>query len=268
MPQKYFDFIEKKELTKQEIAEIESSKQKVYRENAKKIQKKNAEKIKQSVNLKNVYGRVIIAIDLDYKNAHTFSNGEKIYIGRQFNNLNRRETEPVNAKVISSDYIPANSDILIHQNAAIDTNKIFGFSEDDTTVRYYSIPEDQCYLWKDKNGEWKPLKGYATGVRVFQKHEGLLTGIPHKQLKNVLFMTSGEFENKAVRTLNACDYEIVFMGDNGQEERIIRLRHYENEINEREEIVCVDENITQKIEKRELLIGNSVSDAKYLIFTL
>lgn len=268
MNKKYFDLIEKVELSKEEINAIEEERQSKIKSHAKKIQKKNKEKIKQKVNLGHVYGRVIISIDLDYKNGHTFETGERIYIGRQFNNLNRRETEPVNAHVISAEYIPEGSEILIHPNAIIDSNKIFGFSEDETTVRYYSIPEDQCYLWKDENDEWQPLKNYATGLRIYEEYKGPIIGVEPKKIKNTLYITSGELRGKAVRTLNASDYEIVFMGLSGKEERVIRCRHYENEFHEREEIVGVDENLTKKIKKRDLMIGISPESAKYLIFEI
>ena len=268
MNKKYFDFIEKVELSKEDIANIESNNQKKIREHDKKIRKKSSEKIKKEVNLTHVYGRVIISIDLEYKNGHTFTSGDRIYIGRQYNNLNRRETEPVNARVISSEYIPSGSEILIHPNSIIDSNKLYGFEEDETTVRYYSIPEEQCYLWLNENKEWQPLKNFATGLRVFEEYKGSIIGIEPKKIKNVLYITSGEMKGNVVRTLNACDYEIVFMGIGGTEERVIRCRHYEGEENEREEMVCVDEKLTQMVANSELMVGIAPSDSKYVIFTL
>lgn len=268
MNKKYFDFIEKKTLSSDDISEIESSRQLKLKEHSEKIRKKSKNKLNEKVNLKHVHGRVVISIDLEGKNSHTFSNGQTIYIGRQFNNLNRRETEPVNAIVISGEGINANAEILIHPNAIHDSNKIFGFREDDTDVRYYSIPQSQCYLWKNTDGEWQPFHGYATGLRVFKKYNGPLYGIPHEQIPNVLYITSGEYSGKVVRTLKACDYEIIFMGSDGKEERIIRCRHFENEINEREEIVAVDEVLTKKIIGEDLLVGINSADAKFIIFTL
>lgn len=268
MPKKYFDFIEKKDLSKNEIASIERERQTKLRSHSNKIRKKSISKLKEEVPLKHVYGRVIISIDLEGKNSHTFSNGQKIYIGRQFNNLNRRETEPVNAYVVSGEGINKGAEILIHPNAIHDSNKIFGYGEDETDVRYYSIPQEQCYLWRNEDYEWMPFPGYVTGLRVFKEYKGTLVGIDHELIPNVLYITSGEYANKVVRTLKACDYEIIFMGADGKEERVIRCRHFENEIHEREEIIAVDEVLTNQIIGKDLLVGISSSDAKSIIFTV
>jgi hypothetical protein len=182
--------------------------------------------------------------------------------------LNRRETEPVNAFVVDAEYIPRGVEILIHPNAINDTNKIFGFGEDMTTVRYYSIPEEQCYLWKDNESQWQPLKNYATGLRVFKEYQGPIVGIEPEKIKDVLYITSGELKGKVVKTLKACDYEIIYMGKDGREERIIRCRHFENEINEREEVIAIDKQLTKEVKDKNLMVGVSKSDAKYIIFTL
>lgn len=268
MNKKYFDLIEKKNLTKREINKIETDRHKKMTSHSKKIQELSKQKVKESVGLKHTNGRVIISIDLDGKNSHTFGDGHKIYIGRQYNNLNRRETEPVNAFVIDAENIPANAEILIHPNAIIDSNKIFGFGEDITTVRYYSIPENQCYFWKEEFNDWQPLKGFVTALRVFEEYKGVFQGIEHTKIQNVLYITSGKLKGKVVHTLKACDYEIIFMGKNGTEERIIRCRHFDGEINEREEIVAIDDILTKKVLAGDLLVGISSSDAKSIIFTL
>ena len=58
------------------------------------------------------------------------------------------------------------------------------------------------------------------------------------------------------------------MGEKGVEEKVIRCRHYENEINEREEVIAIDDELTKKVIDMELMVGISPSDAKYIIFTL
>jgi len=58
------------------------------------------------------------------------------------------------------------------------------------------------------------------------------------------------------------------MGESGVEEKVIRCRHYENEINEREEIIAIDEILTKKINDMELMVGVSPTDAKYIVFKL
>lgn len=268
MNKKHFVLIEDQKLSKEEIDLIEKDKQDKLRTHSKRMLALNKEKLKKPVYIKHTEGRVIISIDLEAKNSHTFSTGEKIYIGRQFNNLNRRETEPVNAYVVSADNIPNESEILIHPNAINDSNKIFGFNEDVSDVKYYSIPENQCYLWKTPENEWHPLKGFATGLRVFEEYKGGLVGINHTQIKNVLYITSGNLRGKVVHTLKACDYEVIFMDSTGVENRIIRCRHFENEVNEREEIIAIDKSLTKRTINGDLLVGISSSDAKSIIFTL
>ena len=268
MNKKYFDLIETAPLTASEISRIEKRNQQKLKKHSEKIRSISQQKLKKQVELKHTNGRVIISIDVEGKNSHTFENGSKIYIGRQFNNLNRRETEPVNAYVISADSIPQGSEILIHPNAIHDSNKIFGFNEDISDVKYYSIPEFQCYLWKDTQGKWNPLFGFVTALRIFEEYKGSLVGVDHKLIPNVLYITSGELKGKVAHTLKSCDYEIIFMGSNGVEERIIRCRHFENEINEREEIVGIDAGLTKKVKEGNLLVGISSNDAKSIIFTL
>lgn len=267
MNKKYFDLIETSPLTASELSQIERRRQRKLNQHANKIREISAEKLKEKVELKHTNGRVIISIDTEAKNSHTFGDGSKIHIARQFNNLNRRETEPVNAHVISGEGITIGAEILIHPNAIIDSNKIFDFKEDASDVRYYSIPKEQCYIWKNENNEWLPLENFATALRVFEEYKSMLVGVEHKLIPNVLYITSGNLKGKVVHTLKSCDYEIIFMGSSGVEERVIRCRHFEKETNEREEIVGVDTNLTLKVKKGELLVGISSNDAKSIIFT-
>ena len=61
-----------------------------------------------------VEGRVIISVDHEKKNSHTFEDGTTIRLERDWNNLNRRETQPVNAIVIDGEGIKDGAEILIH----------------------------------------------------------------------------------------------------------------------------------------------------------
>lgn len=221
--------------------------------------------------LKHVNGRVIVSIDLDYKDSHQFEDGTKIYRGRRFNNLNVRETNPVNAIVISGENIPERVEILAHPHAFCETNKINNYlslsgNETSSSVKYYSIEEEMCFLWYDKEcSTWNPLHGFATALRVFKKYSGFLIGIEPEIIKDVLYITSDcDLKGKVVNTLKACDYEVIFMGVDGKEGRIIRLRHYEGENRDREEIIAVNNDLTNKVEDGELLIGLSTSDCKTL----
>jgi hypothetical protein len=220
--------------------------------------------------LKHVEGRIIASVDLQYKNWHTFSSGLKIRRERQYNELNRRITEPVNAIVIDAENIPVGSEILFHPNEIHDSNRIFNnekLSGDETasSVKYYSLNEGQCFIWRENSeSAWKPIKGFATGLRVFNPYFGAIQGILPEQIKNVLYITSGEYAGQICHTLKACDYEIIFQDSNGREGRIIRLRHYEGEYHDREEIIMVRHDLTNKLNNGELLIGLSPSDCKKL----
>lgn len=207
--------------------------------------------------------RVIICIDMNRKNQHSFADGTTIYIGRQYNNLNQRETQPVNAEVVDSEYIPEGSEILIHHNSVHQTYLINDYQKlsgenVSSDIKYYSIEEDRCYLWREPGGEWKPLKGYATALRVYEPYKGFLVGIDPKVIKNALLITSGELNGQVAIMLLATDYEIIYQGDDNRESRVIRVRHFEGEEqNEREEVVAIDAEMTQKVHAGELLVGLS-----------
>jgi hypothetical protein len=216
--------------------------------------------------LKWVQGKVIISVDLESKNSHTFSDGTKIRIERQWNNLNKRETHPVNATVISGEGIKSGSQILIHPNMTHNTYRVFDFAPlsgeiEGNDTKYYSIPSEQCYAWLDGD-TWRPLKGFDFGLRVFMPYEGKLSGIEPSLVSDVLYVTTGEFSGKIVHTLKACDYEIIFQDTNGQEGRLIRFRHFPDEENEREEIIAIDDYLTDKLNKGELLVGLTPTKAK------
>lgn len=217
--------------------------------------------------LKAPKGRVICRVDMEKKNQHSFTDGTTIYIGRKYNNLNRRETEPVNCEVIDGEGIPEGAEILVHHNALHDTYKIFDYEKLSgesaaSDIKYFSIEENRCYLWREKGGQWQPLKGFATALRIFKPYKGVLEGIPPTLIKNVLLITSGELSGKVCHTLIATDYEIIFQGDDNREARVIRCRHYEGEeLQEREELTGVDEEMTRLVHSGELLVGLSISDA-------
>jgi hypothetical protein len=220
--------------------------------------------------LKNVEGKVIVQIDLEGKNFHTFQDGTKIRLERQYNELNRRVTEPVNAIVISSDFIPSGVEILVHPNAATETNKINDFTtlsgeNLDSNIQYYSIPEDQCFIWRDEDDNWKPLHPYETALRVFKPYKGIMQDIEPTVLKDTLYVTSGEYKGKVVATIKASDYTIIFQDTNGRESQIIRFRPNGCEKTKREpEAIAILNDKTEMVHNGELLVGISTSDAKPL----
>jgi len=220
--------------------------------------------------LKNIPGSVVVKIDLQNKNWHTFDNGVTIRRERQFNEFNRRITEPVNAIVVSADAIPAGAEILIHPNCVHDTHRIFNYKplsgkDEGSDVKYYSIKEDECFLWLDEHGIWQPLEPYATALRVFRPYSGLIVGLPPEKVKDVLYITSGELKGKVVKTLTHCDYEVIFMDTNGKEGRRIRFRPFGDQKTKREEeAICIMDSMTEDVSDGKLLIGLSESDATTL----
>jgi hypothetical protein len=217
--------------------------------------------------LKNVEKRIVIKVDLESKNSWKFSSGQTIRLERDVENLNKRETQPVNATVISADYIEDGCEVLIHHNCTHEVNRVYDYENlsgeaEASSVKYFSIPESDCYAWRDKDGELKPMKDFEFALRVFKPYGGIIAGIEPELIKNVLYLTTGNLKGFVVGVLKASDYEIVFQGLNGREERIIRIRHSEDEDYEREEVIYIDHHLTEKINNCQLYVGLSASDCQ------
>jgi hypothetical protein len=214
-----------------------------------------------------VLDKIIISVDHESKNSHTFQSGMKIRLERDYNNLNRRETQPVNAIVVSGENIKPGSEILIHPNVTHDTNKIFNHTKlsgivEGSNVKQYSVPSDKCYAWYDEEEFcWKPMAGFDFALRVYKPYIGPIEGIEPELIPDVLYATTGEFKGQVVHTLKACDYEIIFQGKNGQEERVIRFRHFPGQDNDREEVIAVSDYLTNMVNNGNLLIGLSNTTA-------
>ena len=98
--------------------------------------------------------RVIIKVDLESKNSHTFKDGTKIRLERIYDNFNMRYVKPVNGIVVNAKDIPEGAEILIHHNATHDIRydrlsskvmKVFmsGFKEKNlSTGKHYN--KDHC----------------------------------------------------------------------------------------------------------------------------
>lgn len=219
--------------------------------------------------MKSLHDRVIVKIDLQKKNFHTFSNGQQIRLERGWNNLNKRETQPVNAIVIWGQNIPEGSEILAHHNSVHPVNECFNFKSLSgelfaSSEKVFSLPIAMCYLYKH-NDKWLPLKGYATALRVFKTYEGRLSGIAPKLLKDTLYITSGKDKGYIFNTVRASDYQIIFQDINGQEGNVIRCRHFEDEENDREELISKNYYLTDKLNDGKVWIGLTSTDAKPLV---
>ncbi len=218
--------------------------------------------------LTHVYNRVVVSVDMERKNSHTFQDGTTIRLERKYNEFNQRITQPVQGIVISAENIPDGSELLFSHNATHDSNRIFNYtplsgSDIASDIRYFSIPEADCYAWRDKGGELKPMKDFAFGLRVFKPYTGFLTGIESEILKDVLYMTTGHLKGNVCMTLKACDYQIIFQNEDGREESVIRLRHSEErKYFEREELIGIRHDLTEQVNEGKLIVGLSISDAK------
>lgn len=241
--------------------------------------------------LKAATGRVITKVRMNDKDSFTFENGTKIALQRNTERFDKNYTHISQGEVIDSDYIPKGATVYFHHNATHDTHRIFNYkvlnsAEIAEDIRYFSIPENQCFLWRKGDGEIQPIKGFVTALRVFKPYAGIMQGVEPEKLKNTLYVTSGELAGQVVRTLKACDYEIIFQNLKGREERIIRCRYSEDpnfwkiEYNEllrsgmkeedarnaanRDEIIAIDHTATQKVINGHLFIGLTTTDCKPL----
>jgi hypothetical protein len=218
--------------------------------------------------LKAPSNRVIIKVDLESKNSHTFKDGTKIKLERVYDNFNMRYVKPVNAEVVDAKDIPTGAEILIHHNATHDTYKIFNYqrptTEASSDIQYFSIPIEECFMWREGKGSiWNALNNFVTALRIFKPYKGMLQGIEPEVMNNKLYITSGELKGRAVNTVISSDYEIIYQNDDGTEGRIIRLRYYPDG-NDRNEIIAINDNMTELIENGDLLVGYNKSDAKQL----
>lgn len=228
-------------------------------------------KSKQFPNLKAPKGRCIISVDMDYKNSHQLTEGVKIRLERDVENLNKRYTAAVNATIMYAENIPIGAEVIINHNATHDTNRIFELEDLDgdiiaSEIRYFSIPEMDCYIYREENDEeWKPCKNFALGLRVFEPYTGIIIGGKHKELKNFIYITSNcELKGQVVKTLHASLYEMVFNDRNFREKRLIRIRHSQDPNFQREEVEFAMPEMTKMVEKGELYIGLNADEAKKL----
>lgn len=265
MASKYFIIDETiKSVAKEDMELIQSEKQQIKKNDYEQQRVRAKEKLNQGDSLKHVEGRVIVKVDLDSKDSWTFQDGTRIEYKRRFNNFKVGETNPVNAHVISGEGMTKGAEILIHPNAVHDSNKINNYKDSSDTIKYYSIHPDMCFAWHDGN-DWQPLEPFAFALRVFKPYEGLIAGIEPKQLKDTLYVTTGELKGKVVKTLVACDYEIIFQNKEGREGRLIRFRPFGEEKSKREEeAIAIMDGLTKEVSRGTLLIGLTNSDAKPL----
>lgn len=217
--------------------------------------------------LTNVEGRVICRVDIESKNSHRFADGTTIRLERDWENFNKRETQPTNAIVVAANNIPVGAEILIHHNSIHDVNRIFDYHNlsgevESSSIRYYSIVEAECFAWRIGDGELQPMKGFQFALRVFKPYKGVLQGVEHTLIKNVLYLTTGKLKGQVAHCLIASDYEMVFQGIEGREDRVIRVRHSDDEELDREELTAINHSLTEQVKNGELYVGLTPTTAK------
>lgn len=225
--------------------------------------------------LKCVSGRVVIKVDREGKNFHTFGDGTKIRLERDYDNLDKRYTWPVQGAVIDSDKIKSGSIVLFEHNGTHPQNEIYNYlplsgKEIASDFRYFSLREEDCYLWTDPEVEnYKPLPGWITCLRIFKPYDGTMQNIAPKKVANFVYVTSGEYSGQVVMTKKASDYEVIYQGSDGREKRVIRIKHFENgeEADKPysrwlDEVVAVHHEYTGQVNNGVLLIGHDSGNAK------
>lgn len=256
-----------KSIGKQDIEVLEQKKAERISEATDNHEQRNKELMEDDDTLTFVHERVIIKINTQNKNFHTFESGLTIRRERQFNDFNRRQTQPVNGYVISAEYIPKGCEVLISHNALHDSNRIFNYKdgkEDSTDIRYFSIPEYECFAWRDKDGELKPMRNFEFGLRVYRPYIGRISFITPEIIKDVIYVTTGKLKGLVVHTLISSDYTIVYQNKNGQEAQVIRFRHSNEYGFDREEVVAISHDLTEQINNFTLNIGLTPEDCKPL----
>jgi hypothetical protein len=220
--------------------------------------------------IKNIHGRVIIKADIEGKNFHTFSTGLKIRIERNYNNLDKKHTQQVLGEVVSSDTIPTGAMILFHHNSIHPVNIINNHSqlsgvEIASGIQYFSFKEDECYLWKmPKEKEWNPAKNFGTCLYLFEPYIGPLLGIPPKKIKDILYIAKGgDYAGNVCNCLKSTGMPIIFVNEDGIEETIIRMRTYEG-YSDREEVIAINYELTEKVLSGEVYVGVTEKDCKPL----
>jgi len=267
MNKKHFVFGFDTVLSKQQKATIrESEEQRLLRMDIEESEKAKKRLLEED-NLLHVEGKIVVKVDIKNKDYHTFESGVTIKRERNFNNFNRRETQPVNCIVISGEGIPKGAELLVEHNAFHETNRITDYknnfeNEESDRVRYYSLERYDCYAWRT-DGEWNALSPFEFALRVFKPYQGMMQGIEPEVLKDTLFVTSGILKDKVVKTLKGCDYELVYQGANGREAHLICFRPDGDEKRKlEEEAIAILHDETEKVLNGKYLVGYSVSDAK------
>lgn len=252
-----------KSLSKGTIQQIESEKISTSETFWKQREDEARSAFLKDCKLKHVDGRVLVKMDIESKNYYTFANGTRIRRERKFNNFNFREVNPSNGFVVSADNIPVGAEVLIDYTAVHDSYKIFDYDSGSSDIEFYSVRECDCYAWRIEGGQWEPAKNCEFALRVYKPYEGRISFITPELIKDSLFITTGKYSGYICQMLKGSDYQIVFTDENGKEGNLIRVRHSDLEEMEFDEIVAINQDLTDLYNDDKLLVGLTPDDGKF-----
>jgi hypothetical protein len=201
--------------------------------------------------------KIIVEVDLESKNSHTFQDGTKIRLERGYDNFNGRYTNPVNGVLVDGMGLKPSTPVVMHHNSVHDTNKLFAIRNKPLCATY-SVSVEECYLYfEDK---WKPFPQFSIALRLFEPYKGPIQGIQPTLIKNKLYITHGDYAGNVMAVLKSSDYEVIFQDQDGRENRVIRVRNS----GERNEMIAIDHDATKKVMEYKLLVGLASNSAKLI----
>lgn len=243
--------------------------------------------------------RVVIKVDIEQKNSYRFGNGQVLVMFKNTNQMDRRYYAPVSGIVISAEEIPIGSEVLVEHNSCEPTNEIFEYKDDNSDIKYFSVPELEVYVWRrtempyyEKHdlvdiyvglvpktilpystnpiiSEWHPTKYYAIAERVYEPYTGIFHGIKPSVIKNTLLIKTGELKGKIVHIVKNGQYEIIYQDTNGKPNQILVTFHVEDQnelydpiLNAKQEITAVNWQLTERYLNVELLTGLTEDNCK------
>lgn len=234
--------------------------------------------------MKAIKGHVLVKIDTKQKEKYALTSDITIHIEKNFN-FNLREDKASFGFVIDSENVISGSMGLFHhlstkESYAVPYLELFLTEKEILDgYRVFCIPHDMHFAYHNGN-EWMPCENFLLTERVFEAYKGHMENIANRIIEKRIYVkkchpsfintlplikkegaefmefTKKSLEGKCCIALPNNDYEIIFHMEDNREYRLIRTRE--------REIVGVDDVITDKINKNELLLGLNEKDCKYL----
>lgn len=127
-----------------------------------------------------------------------------------------------------------------------------------------SIEEDMCFCYHDGKS-WQPCKGFLISLRIFKEYKGLIVGVEHERINKRLYIVSGvdeydgeitDLSGKVCVVTENSDAELIFHDAENKEGRVIRTMN--------REIEAIDNDMTEQVQRGELLIGLAYNNCGYL----